>query len=123
MAECTWGPRSACFVRVGTCRVQLPEHQESFEGEATEVPKVELLKEAVSDCDTDMDCEETRCMSDLVPPLQLANIANGRPMKDVRLEFVDWARDGRYQLTLEGQQDLVAHDRKPQVHAQATHDW
>ena len=22
-------------------------------------------------------------------------------MKDVRLEFVDWARDGRYQLTLE----------------------
>ena len=33
--------------------------------------------------------------------LQLANIANGRTLKDVRLEFVDWARDGRYQLTLE----------------------
>ena len=40
-------------------------------------------------------------MSNLVAPLQLANVANGRPMKDVRLEFVDWARDGRYQLTLE----------------------
>ena len=62
-----------------------------------EVPKVELLKflEAVGDCDTEMDFEETRCM---VAPLQLANIANGRSMKDVRLEFVDWARDGRYQL-------------------------
>ena len=68
-----------------------------------EVPKVELLKflEAVGDCDTEMDFEETRCMSELVALLQLANIANGRPMKDVRLEFVDWARDGRYQLTLE----------------------
>ena len=54
-----------------------------------EVPKVELLKflEAVGDCDTKMDFEETRCMSDLVAPLQLANIANGRTMKDVRLEF------------------------------------
>ena len=62
-----------------------------------EVPKVELLKflEAVGDCDTEMDFEETRCM---VAPLQLANIANGRSMNDVRLEFVDWARDGRYQL-------------------------
>ena len=68
-----------------------------------EVPKVELLKflEAVGVCDTEMDFEETRCMFELVALLQLANIANGRPMKDVRLEFVDWARDGRYQLTLE----------------------
>ena len=67
------------------------------------VPKVELLKflEAVGDCDTEMDFEESRSMSDLVAPLQLANIANGRSMKDVRLEFVDWARDGRCQLTLE----------------------
>ena len=55
-----------------------------------EVPKVELLKflEGVGDCDTEMDFEETRCM---VAPLQLANIANGRSLKDVRLEFVDWA--------------------------------
>ena len=68
-----------------------------------EVPKVELLKflDAVGDYDTELDFEETRSMCDLVAPLQLANIANGRSMKDVRLEFVDWARDGRYQLTLE----------------------
>ena len=37
-------------------------------------------------------------MSELVAPLLLANIADGRPMKDVRLEFVDWARDGRYRI-------------------------
>ena len=42
-----------------------------------EVPKVELLKflEAVGDCDTEMDFDETRCMSELVALLQLANIA------------------------------------------------
>ena len=68
-----------------------------------QVPMVELLKflEVVGDCDTEMDFEETRCMSDLGVPLQLANIANARSMKNVRLEFVGWARDGRYQLTLE----------------------
>ena len=68
-----------------------------------EVPKVELLKflEAVGDCDTEMDFDETRCTSGLVAPLHLANIANGRPMKDVRLEFVYWARDRRFLLTLE----------------------
>ena len=54
-----------------------------------EVPEVELLKflDAVGDCDTGMDFEETRCMSDLVAPLQLANVANGRSTKDVRLEL------------------------------------
>ena len=40
-------------------------------------------------------------MSDSVAPLLLANITNGRSMKDMRLEFVDWARDGRFQLALE----------------------
>ena len=40
-------------------------------------------------------------MSDLAALLLLANISKCRSMKDVRLEFVDWARDDRYQLTLE----------------------
>ena len=76
-------------------------HQESFEGEAT-VRFPQGLLEAVGDCDTEMDFEETRAISDLVAPLLQANIANGRSMKDVRLEFVKWARDGRrYQLTVE----------------------
>ena len=68
-----------------------------------EVHKGELLQflEAVGDSDTEMDFEEARCMAHLVAPLQLANIANGRTMKDVRSEFADWARDGRYWLTLE----------------------
>ena len=76
-------------------------HQETFEGEAT-VRFPQGLLEAVGDCDTEMDFEETRAISDLVAPLLQANIANGRSMKDVRLEFVKWARDGRrYQLTVE----------------------
>ena len=48
--------------------------------------------EVVGEWDTEVDFEETRCMSDLVAPLQLANVVNGRHEK---------ARDGRYELTLE----------------------
>ena len=47
------------------------------------------------------DDEYSESTVDSTLPLQLAKIANGRPMKDARLEFVDWARDGRYQLTPE----------------------
>ena len=81
-------PHSACLVRVGACRVQFHEHQESFQGEATGCSQcIELLKfsEAVGGCDTEMDFEETRGMSDSVAPLLLANIANGRSMKDMPL--------------------------------------
>ena len=70
--------------------------------------------EAVGDCDTEMDFGKTRCMSDLVAPLQLTNIANGRRMKDARLEFVDWARDGRFQLTLK--------DNRIRLHVERV-DW